>query len=203
VQKTAGVSLETLLREKFPDIQTWCGRHGHARDGVAEMGADRWGEYFSFAFVRNPWERLVSWYAMIERRRERLPLHKRWSKAPFDTLLWNQIVQKGRDFPSFLENCTDVVFDKGCNKSFAFNQLDYLAGADDALLVNFVGRFERLSEDAAHVFERLGLNGVALPHRNVSAHDHYSRWYDDHTRELVAQRFARDIKTFGYRFEQA
>lgn len=201
VQKTGGKSFEALLQRHFPDLEHWHGRHGHARDGVAEIGLEKWRDYYSFAIVRNPWERLVSWYAMIDRYRRDLPLHKRWSRRPFSTEIWNQVVQKGRTFDEFIVNCTDVIWDKGCYKSFAFNQLDYLTDKDGALLVNDIGRFENMAEDAKRALEKIGVNET-LPRKNASRHDHYSTWYNDKTRAIVEERFARDIAAFGYKFEE-
>lgn len=201
VQKTAGLSIEAVLKQRFPDCHHWHGRHGHASDGIAEIGLERWRQHYSFAFVRNPWDRLVSWYAMIERERARLPWYSRWRKAPFRTLLWNEVVAKASNFEEFIERCTDVVMDGGSRKSFAFNQIDYLTGPDGSLAVDFVGRFETLAEDAAKVFAHLGLADAALPQRNASSHEHYSSWYTPRTRDIVAKRFARDIAAFGYTFE--
>ena len=42
-----------------------------------------------------------------------------------------------------------------------------------------------------------------LPHVNRSSHRHYSSFYSEPTRQLVAERHARDIETFGYTFEPA
>jgi len=200
VQKTAGLSFEAVLRENFPDLRQWHGRHGRARDGVTEWGAQRWEAYFSFAFVRNPWDRLVSWYSMIDRERRALPFHKRWQRAPFKQKIWNQVVQKGRTFDDFVEHCTDVVFDNDCYKSFAFNQIDYLTDEAGLPIVSRVGRFETLETDSREIFAHLGLR-TSLPRRNRSSHGHYSEWYSPRTRDIVAKRFARDIETFGYTFD--
>jgi hypothetical protein len=203
IQKTAGLSIEAVLRQSFPDARHWHGRHGHASDGIAEIGMDQWRQNYSFSFVRNPWDRLVSWYAMIERERQALPWYNRWRKAPFRTQLWNEVVQKASNFEEFIERCDAVTFDRGSRKSFAFNQVDYISTPDGSLAVDFVGRFESLASDFDIVAQRLGLNDVHLPKRNVSRHAHYSSWYNDRTREIVAKRFARDIAAFGYEFETA
>ena len=201
VQKTAGLSIEAVLRQRFPDVRAWHGRHGHAIDAIQEVGLVRWREHYSFAFVRNPWDRLVSWYSMIDRERRSLSWLRRWRKTPFKTLLWNQVVQNSSNFDEFVERCTDEVFDRGSRKSFAFNQIDYISGPDGSIAVDFVGRFETLAADFAVVAERLGLDGASLPKRNVSPHRHYSSWYSDRTRTIVAERFARDIAAFDYSFE--
>jgi hypothetical protein len=203
VHKNAGISIERVITNRFPSVKTWHGRHGHARDGISEIGRERWNDYYSFGFVRNPWCRLVSWYAMIKDAQRKLPFMKRFSKHPFDVELWNYAVRNSHDFESFLENCTDVIFDQDCNKSFAFNQMDYLSDEDGKLAVNFVGRFENLAADVRHVFERLKIPEETLPRLNQSKHTHYSKWYTPRTRDLVAARFAKDIKAFGYQFEQA
>jgi hypothetical protein len=201
VQKTAGMSFETVLKRHFPDVERWHGRHGHARDGVADIGLERWRDYYSFAFVRNPWERLVSWYAMIDEKRRELPFYKRWRSRPFKREIWNQVYQKAETFDAFIENCTEVVFDGGSYKSFAYNQLDYVCDADGGLLIDKIGRFENLAADAAEVFARIGVDDQ-LPKRNLSTHGHYSDWYTDRTRDIVGDRFRRDIDYFGYRFER-
>lgn len=110
-------------------------------------------------------------------------------------------MQKASNFDEFIERCTDEVFDRGSRKSFAFNQIDYISGPDGSIAVDFVGSFETLAADFAVVAERLGLDGASLPKRNVSPHRHYSTWYSDKTRTIVAERFARDIAAFDYTFE--
>jgi len=196
------MSFDSILRSHFADAAHWHGRHGHAADGIRDIGVDEWRSYYTFGFVRNPWDRLVSWYSMIEKRRKKLSFFRRRRRDPFEFKLWNEVVEKATDFDSFIDTCTDVIFDNGCYKSFAFNQIDYLADAAGRPIVDFVGRFETLEADAAEIFRRLGIRDVELPRRNPSSHSHYSEWYNDRTREIVAKRFARDISTFGYSFDR-
>jgi len=201
IQKNAGTSIEGILRRRFSDVMLWHGRHGHARSGIRDIGRSRWDRYYSFTFVRNPWDRMVSWYSMIQQELKKLPADRQASAKPFASPFWNQVVTNSHDFDSFLHNCTEPVFDGRCLKSYAFNQLDYLLDEAGDLAVNFVGRFENLQADSSTVFDHLGIGPGDLPTFNVSQHGHYSQYYTGTTRDLVAERFQRDIESFGYRFE--
>ena len=200
IQKSAGTSIESVLKNNFPDSEMWHGRHGHAKAGIREIGQDKWDKYFSFAFVRNPWDRMVSWYAMIQEQANKLPLNEHSGKKLFQSSFWNQVLLQSHDFGSFLQNCTEVVYDRGCEKSYAFNQLEYLTDESGELAVSFVGRFEDLAIDTSNVFDRLGIYAGSLQKRNTSRHGHYRQYYNRATRELVAKRFQKDIEAFGYEF---
>lgn len=199
VQKTAGTSLQKVLRAHAPDVRLWLGRHGHALTGAEEIGRGRWEKYFSFGFVRNPWDRLVSHYSMIRDRIAELTPEQREEARPFKIELWNYVLHFSQDFDSFLDNCTGLIWDRDCYKSFMFNQIDYLADADGNLLVDFVGRFENFEADANHALQRIGID-AQVPRLNVSKRGGYRDYYTARTRDLVACRFARDIAAFGYEF---
>ena len=108
-------------------------------------------------------------------------------------------------------------------------QAEFLCDEDGRLMVDFVGRFESLDDDFRVVCSRLGLAPCRLPRlnqsrsllrRDVSASEiaanlrdllsptrrrntfeSYVDYYDDETREFVADFYRKDIETFGYSFE--
>ena len=198
IQKTAGRSFEAVLKESIPDLESIMGTHDHALWAREELG-DEWSDYYKVAFVRNPWDRLVSWYTMIKEKGTMT-----WRKRVLGMRRYNDLTQyvlaNSNSFEEFLYNCTDTIDDIDGRKSILYNQLDYVADEDGSLIVDFVGRFENLNNDANIVFKELGLDNAKLPHKNSSNHRNYRTYYTDQTREEVCRRYARDIKFFNYEF---
>ncbi len=193
IQKTGGSSIGTVLRERVPDVRHFLGTHDFAVKAWDALG-DGWGSYFSAAFVRNPWERMVSWYEMIRQQ------GKKNAEGLSSLKFWHYVLERASTFEEFLYECTDTIEDRDGCKSILFNQIDYIADSSGAVMVDFVGRFERLEQDAQGLFERLGLGQVSLPQVNRSDHGSYRVYYSEETRGLVEERFARDIAYFGYEF---
>jgi hypothetical protein len=204
VAKVAGLSLRNALRgytqepEKFkikrplrqrngqvnPLYAMWESAltHATARETQKELG-EPFNQFYKFAFVRNPWDWQVSMYHFLlkETTNPRYGLVK--SMAGFeDYLEW--VIRTEHPYP------------KGATKL----QKDMLADENGQLLVDFVGRFETLAEDFAHVCRVLKLE-ASLPHLNRSHHADYCAYYNERTRRLVADYFQADIELFGYTFE--
>lgn len=202
IQKTGGMSFESLLSQHISDLRIVGGRHEHLSRVPTNL-LNSWDDYFKFCFVRNPWDRLVSWYSMIHREYQRAPRWRRILKRkPLRMEIWNLALPYINDFDRFVAECTDEVMDGDHLKSFAYNQFDYIQGADGDCGVDFVGKFENMREDASHVLQRIGIDNVELPHKNRSQHAHYTSYYNSTSRMIIEQRFKADIDHFGYQFGQ-
>ncbi len=139
---------------------------------------EQYRTYFKFSFVRNPWARAHSWYKNVMQD----PLHQEELGVPPDCT-----------FPDFIANHLDT---------WAMRpQLYWLRDCRGDIPLDFIGRFERLQEDFARVSARLGLPDATLPHLVRSGGPPYQEAYDQHSRALVARRYAEEIALFGYTFE--
>jgi len=138
--------------------------------------------YFTFTFVRNPWERFLSEYFYIKK-----------SCTECDKTEFNL------KYPTFRE----FVINNGiacCNYAHDFPQIDFVLSSNHNKLTNFVGRCEDLERDFGYVCDKIGIPPLKLPHRNKTKHKHYTEYYDDETKQIVAEKYAKDIEYFGYEF---
>jgi hypothetical protein len=152
------------------------GEHVTANDVRRCLPADVYGSLYKFAFVRNPWDRLVSRYAHLLRSKDR---HR------------HNFISRLEKFEDFLQ--WEMRRDSA-------NQYPYVTDAAGNQIVDFVGHYETLAVDFAKVCAQLKIQ-VELPHVNVSEHRDYRTYYTPETRAFVAKRLRRDIEMFGYEFD--
>jgi len=140
---------------------------------------EQFKSYFKFAFIRNPWDRIVSAY--------RFRGHK--YRCDFKTFLFKHFPESG-----WTGAYTQVI-----------PQYEFLFDSQEQLLVDYIGRFETLQEDFYQVCCMLGIKKLQLPHiTRTSQNDvprHYSEYYDDESREFIAQFYKKDILVFNYAFD--
>ena len=69
--------------------------------------------------------------------------------------------------------------------------------------MDFVGRFENRENDLQYISQKIGVNIDSNIHqRKIQMRNkkHYTEYYDDETRQIVAEKYAEDIEYFGYKF---
>jgi len=173
VNKTAGSSIEAALGLPFS--------HYTASMRVARLGIEEWNLRYSFTFVRNPWDRLVSQY------HHRKGLDRLRTDLDFRDWVRATLVQADRGVVHQPQMFTE--------------QLDWISGSSGEVLVDDIYRYESLHEDFARLCQRLGIQ-ASLPHRKSSAHRHYSQYYDAATEKIVRDAFGRDVEFFDYQFDR-
>ena len=155
-------------RFRFP---THCG----LRVAERQMPAEVYQRYFKFAFVRNPWDRLVSEYnAAVHKNRK--PRHQR--------------IRRMSEFSDFIRY--EIRRNRRHQHPLVLNRAGELG-------LDYLGYYEDLGTGFDVVSEKLGLS-VPLPRSNHFAHKPYRDYYTDDSRRLVEKHWAEDIRLFGYRF---
>jgi hypothetical protein len=162
---------------KFP-------RHAKVIAAKEMLPAEIFAKLYKFAFVRNPWDLQVSSYHHIRRERGDVMAH---IKSFPEFIRWK--LDPARPYQYHVDTSIEL-------------QSDYLKDLSGKIIVDFIGRTERLQEDFDTVCKRIGIPSKTLPHqRQAKDRDDYRKYYDSATTELVARHFKADIDAFGYRFE--
>ena len=150
------------------------------------VNLDEFKQFYKFAFVRNPWDKLVS----------ALKYRKFYEHMSFKEYVF--------------EKRPESVLYHGTYRH-VMRQIDYVCNEAGQICVDYVGRFETLQRDFDHVCRSLNIPATKLPHTNSSIDAknddkrsqkrHYSEYYDSETKEKVAKIYKSDIDAFNYSFE--
>ncbi|MEL7046586.1 MAG: sulfotransferase family 2 domain-containing protein [Pseudomonadota bacterium] len=135
------------------------------------VGEDIWRDYFTFCFERNSWDKTVSYYL--------------WKKHGQD-----------RSMPEFADYIE--------RKSHRLPVDSALYCDDGAVIVDRIFEFRELSSALAELRERLGLQlPEPLPREKTGVATQrkpYADYYDEETRQRVAELYQREIELMGYAF---
>lgn len=142
-----------------------------------KMGHEVFDSYYSFAFVRNPYEWVYSNYTYALAN----PRHK-----------WNA---KVRSFSHFEEYCNWLCIESGLIKY----QKDYVFDINDKQVVNFIGKQENLAEDFRFVTDKIGIE-AELRHYNRSRSGPALNRYSPRSVDIVSKAYEKDFLLLGYEF---
>jgi hypothetical protein len=202
VPKTAGNSIQSYLQD-YSEDKIWVTEEQATHNAKSKSHLDRFGikssnprafdyckhttlneyynnwpkkygsieDFFKFGVIRNPWDRAISYHFWKG--------YKSFNKNIF----MNNLIERNRNNYR-PKSCVDYF----CVKKYNDHKLDYVI------------RFENIQQDFNIVCDKIGIPRQQLPHKNKSRHKHYTEYYDDETREIVAKKYAKDIEYFGYKF---
>jgi hypothetical protein len=138
---------------------------------------------FAFCVVRNPWDRIVSFYHFLQNldivsAQPKLHAINNLNSWPsFED--WIQNIQYFKIFPEFwFSVCTQ--------------QVDWI---DRCTIL----KYENLNNDFKIIQDYFNSND-SLPKLMVSEHTEYQKYYNTKTEKIIAKYFAEDIDYFKYKF---
>ena len=170
------VGLFVQKRFPIPDLAKL--QHGHLslQQIRPYLRPEEWQDFFKFAFVRNPFDRFISYCAFMTRsdgRFEREPQavmrHFLFEAPPHGHLLFQP-------------------------------QHQFLTGPDGDLLADHVGRVESMQQSYDEIAARIGIASRPLDKVNASTRRDYREYYDQQLIDGVTSIYARDLELFGYGF---
>lgn len=164
------------------------------------MTEEQFNAYFKFAFVRNPWDRMVSIYKYLDFYSARMSF-KKFVMKELPQNLWAK------------------------RYWFVRPQAEFIFNQDGKKLVDFIGKFENLNNDFRVACSKIGIQEIDLPHVNQSetfdnkasllskkmiknillpltkkhTFMRYQDYYDSESADFVANLYEADIELFEYK----
>jgi hypothetical protein len=159
-------------------------------------------DYFKFAFVRNPFDRLVSFYE-DKVRRPRQHNGQYYFDSDYNRTLIKMIFgtcfspeMKFADFAQLIARVPDWLADAHFKSQYA------MLFRHGRQIPDFIGHFETIEEDWKLFNQNYGLRPLAT--KNANAPRDWKTYYSDEAVvELVARRYHRDLVHFGYEQQYA
>lgn len=176
INKTAGTSIGNAIGLPVKHHQT-------AKEVITSIGKEKWNTAYKFSLVRNPWDKVVSHYEYRLKRNK--------TELATRNISFSEWVRKtyGPDKDPFYYN----------NPKAFQPQVEWLKDDEGKITIDFIGRFETINKDFNQIKSAIGLD-AELPHLNASKRAGYQSYYDDETRQIVADWFREDVELFGYSF---
>ena len=202
IPKAAGESIKTALKDyrhfEFDHPQKIY-PHVKALEIKQHEVGEEFDRFIKFAFIRNPWDRQVSYYHYMMDR-------------PF--LEFHHIIKKFKSFGDYIHHLGTQDHlplpqdDLGAYKPY-YNpqpstgpQVDFLVDNDGNYIVDFIGRVENMQSDFRLVCAILEID-VEATKNNTSKHKDYKSYYNDETKEIIRKAFRRDFEYFDYSFDNS
>lgn len=166
-----------FVQKKFPIPELAKLQHGHLtlQQIRPYMRPEEWQSFFKFAFVRNPFDRFVSYCAFITR-----------DSGEFES-------EPQKVMRHFVANppWPHILFQP---------QHSFITGEDGQLLTDQVGRVEEMQQSYDDIATRIGIPTANLERVNSSKRSSYREYYDQALIDGIAELYARDLELFGYDF---
>ena len=156
--------------------------HATAEFVKTSVGKDVWDKMFTFAFIRNPWEKHVSWYLYCNKKFG-IPIS------------FDEVVK--RNYMSVVHSGSIDWITRG----FWSQSIFVTSEAKKEVLVDFIGVYENFNEDFGYICKELGLkNNFGFLNKNKD-YD-YRTFYSDVSAEIIKNKCAWEIERYGYKFDE-
>lgn len=182
IPKCAGVSVATYLNLKGPHHQTLQLHVNREPRKTVE-------EYFKFTLVRNPWSKAVSWFLYCSEeiyQPKTVEAFRKWITSGLPTH-WTNV---------------DGTFWKEKDPLSNFDFLD----TEQGINLDYWGKVESIVKDMGQICDQIGVSYLKFPHENQGKQIYekidYVDFYDKSTKDIISERYGKDIDYFKYSFAE-
>ncbi|MGV6812642.1 MAG: sulfotransferase family 2 domain-containing protein [Brevirhabdus sp.] len=166
------------LKDLHPAGRLW--KHSTLRDIAGVVGDEEFENFFVFTIVRNPWDRVLSYYSWLKGQSFNHPAVGLAANLSFAQFLAHPQIQTAIKAQHYASYVTDAQGVERCSL--------YL-------------RLEQIDEDLARLEEALDMRIGPLPKLNPSDRSSgYREAYSRDTRAMIERVASVDIERFGYQF---
>ena len=176
-EKTGGTSIEKCFVDNADEVDV---EYKHHDVWFYFKNFLYFDDYFKFTFVRNPWDRLVSAYHFYK------------NDMKLIDFTFEEFIEKIGNKEPMLDSISFI--------DYAVKPCFHKIQIEGNIVVDFVGKFEKLQEDFDYVCERVGMESVKLPHVKKTKHNYYSEYYTEKLINIVEEVYVSDITRFDYKF---
>lgn len=181
ITKTAGTSVAKSLFGELP-------YHYRAFEYRVIYGHKTFRNYFKFAFVRNPWDRLLSSFKYLK--------SGGWNE---DDRRWAEHNLHNVDsFEYFV--CHWLTPERLDAHIHFWPQYRFVTDRKGKLIIDYLGYLETINDDFEKIAKHLAIS-AQLKHENATNKTDYRTQYTQAMIQRVAELYAKDIEMFGYEFE--
>lgn len=166
-----------FTQKKFPIPELAKLKHGHISllQLQACLPKEQFDSLFKFAFVRNPFDRFISYCSFMTR-----------TTGEFLARPQQVMAHYLRELPK-----GHVLF---------WPQSYFICDKQGKPLTNYVGRVEKMQQSYDEIAHRVGIPSRSLEKVNSTKRDGYQSYYTPALKDAVARLYAHDLEVFGYEF---
>ncbi|HEY7005012.1 MAG TPA: sulfotransferase family 2 domain-containing protein [Sphingomicrobium sp.] len=166
-----------FVHKRLPIPELAALEHGHLslQQLRPHLPPEQFESFFKFAFVRNPFDRFISFCAFMTR------VEKQFERNPHKVMR------------HFIQN-------PPWHRILFQPQHTFVTDVGGKLLTDGVGRVEEMQHSYDEIARWIGIPSTSLERVNASERRDYRNYYTPELVDGVARLYARDLELFGYEF---